>query len=206
MFFTIHKINPKSVMAQLAAEGAYVTSGEQSIYVMARKASNVEVFGSSDSGFSWNSLGTVAGEDIAKGENFNLSPSITHVHFVSDTSKIVKVFPLSAGLSLDSVQNKPIMVGDAISVTEKASVDARMSDLESLSLQARTSYTFDTAAVTGQSVSTGMSGIADKNFMLFVNGSVVHPDDFTLNPADDGNMTFAFNIEAASELFCMVWE
>lgn len=206
MFFTIHKINPKSEMAQLAPEGAYVPSGEQSIYVMARKASNVEVFGSSDSGSSWSSLGTVVGEDVAKGANFNLSPSVTHVHFVSNTNKVVKVFPLSVGLNLDSVQNKPILKGDAISVTEKASVDARMSSLESLSLQARTSHTFAASSLAGQSVATGMSGIVDHNFMLFLNGSVVHPDDFTLDPADDGNITFAFNIEASSQLFCMVWE
>ena len=202
--FTKHKLNPLDSSAEFTVPNSFDISSSKTVFVRVRKNSTVEFYSSVD-GANWDLLDTVVASDSAESYTLNVG-NFQYLNFVSSNDKKVTIFPLTHGLSLDSAPAGSLLQGQAISPSEKASFDSRLVNMQNTSFGFRDLITLPQVAAQAEfDAGPFAANISGKNYMLFFNGGVLHPDYFTLNAADDGRITFDFSVEAGDILEVAIW-
>lgn len=66
----------------------------------------------------------------------------------------------------------------------------------------------DSGRTAGVQISLGAEyfGLIEKDFILFVNGRAVHPDDYIVDPSDSGIITLGFPTQEETVITATVWQ
>lgn len=202
------KHTPKVNFNQLALEGSYARSGEQSVYLRAR--SLVEVF-FYDEINGWTSAQVIDGSSEPVSVYLDLPPAVTHISFVSTSSKKIALYRLEEGVTSSFLRGS--VAGEEIASTERLAIQGRVADIEDKELthRAQASRPAGEAVAPGETIDFGpdFANLANKSFLLFVGGEALHEDDYALHADDDGKVIFANGLNASNfaiNINVVVWE
>lgn len=212
---SIQRILPHSTIGTFDASNSFSNTLAQDIAVRVRSGATAQVFASTDGGETWSQHASVDASSRTELSVISVGAEVTHLNVISSDSEKIMLKPLPQGLvgswtvtgNLSSTGSQSL---SAISASEKSSVDNRISLIEAKALAPRTSTTLsgDAGRISGAFFDAGasFSGIKDKSFMIFSNGSVIHSDDYTVHDDDDGKISFSFDLGDSPELNIFVWE
>lgn len=212
---SISRITPHASIAGFTAANSFSNNAEQLVLVQAKRGSSVQVFKSTDGAVNWVPVITIDATGGSEVSTINVGSDVTHLNAVSTTTKKVRFKAMPQGLvpswesegQLSSQGNYSLT---AISASEKSAVDNRISAIEAKALSGRSPVTLsgDDGRSAGAFFDAGTSfaNIRDKSFMIFVNGEVVHGDDYTVHDDNDGKIAFNFDLGDNAELDIFVWE
>tara|TARA_A200000159_G_scaffold164746_1_gene195950 strand:- start:5656 stop:6300 length:645 start_codon:yes stop_codon:yes gene_type:complete len=212
---SIQRLTPHSNIGTFDASNSFVNTTSQDLVVRVKSGAVAQVFTSIDGGTSWSQHSNIDASYDTEVSVISVGAEVTHINVVSSTNKKVIIKPMPQGLVGSwMIESKLSSVGseslNAISASEKASVDNRIAAIESKSLAPRSTITLsgDAGRVPGAFFDAGASfaNIRDKSFMIFVNGQVLHSDDYTVHDDNDGKMSFSFDLGDSPELNIFVWE
>jgi hypothetical protein len=211
--FTKHKITPKIDSSEFTLADSYSISGEESVFIRARKGSIIEVF-FQDAIDDWVSIQTIDASEEAKGVHLELYPAADYINFVDHTAllKKVVVFPLSHGLSTDSAAG-PVFSGEDVHTSERVALETRIANIEGLEFVTRPKHALAPYAYipsnTFLDLGTDYAGIKNNAHILWLDGRAIPSSDYSVHPLDDGRLSFFFDIDVPEEggvISCSVWQ
>tara|TARA_B100001027_G_C16248413_1_gene323186 strand:+ start:941 stop:1570 length:630 start_codon:yes stop_codon:yes gene_type:complete len=205
---TINKKAPHASSASFSAANSIDVSGNASVFIRAPKGASVDIYTSADLS-NWTLTNTIDASNASVSFNQDIGAGVNYINITttSSVSASYKVHYIKLSEGLFTVAARPkVLTGEAVSDSEKQAMNLRLQSLESQTLQSRSKYVAPSSAAAGILQQSGMTALLDKSHMVFVNGRAVHPDDYVIDPADDGGITFNFDVAAGSVISAAVWE
>lgn len=197
-------ISPHSATTSFNAGNSYQITTSADLRIIKMLGAEVGVYTSSNAGLTWTLSATISSQD--RMHEVSLSGDVTHVNFISSNYRPVFVYPLENGIS--GLDPEFIMAGDTISSSEQLAVETRIAQIESRQLGHRQKILLspDPSRVAGETIPLGSNAenLDQSSKLVFLNGLLLHSDDYTLN--SNGDIVLSVDLTGNATISVVAWE